>query len=90
MVAHVRDNVWPTVAKADGFLGGDVLTSHGSDDQRLLLVTRWSDPAALEAYLGPGWRSHEITPVPEETEFVVGIPFADHWTPVDDVDGTGD
>jgi len=84
LVAHVRDSVWPTVTNAEGFLGGEVLTAHASDDPRLLLITRWADESALQSYLGPHWRSHEITPVPEEAEFVLGIPFADHWTPVPD------
>jgi quinol monooxygenase YgiN len=86
LVAYVRDSVWPTVAKADGFIGGEVLTSYATDDERLLLITRWADEASLESYLGPDWRAHEMTPIPEEAAFVTGTPFADHWRPVDDVD----
>jgi quinol monooxygenase YgiN len=86
LVSYVRDSVWPTVAKADGFIGGEVLTSYASADERLLLITRWADEASLEAYLGPDWRAHEMTPIPEEAEFVTGTPFADHWHPVDDPD----
>jgi quinol monooxygenase YgiN len=86
MVAYVRDEVLPVVGKADGFLAAEVLTSHAAADQRLLLITRWTGEAALESYLGPQWRAHEMTPIPDEAEFVLGIPFADHWVPALDGD----
>jgi len=81
LVEHVRTNVWPNVEAAEGFLGGDILRSVARGQERLLLVTRWSDESALERFLGPRWTAHELTPVPEEEVFIEGVPFVDNWRP---------
>jgi heme-degrading monooxygenase HmoA len=82
LIRYVAAEVWPSVAQAAGFLGGEVLRSYASGDERVLLVTRWQSEAALEAFLGPDWRAHEMTPVPGEQPLLAGVPFVDHWVPL--------
>ena len=82
-VAFVASRVWPAVTGAEGFLGGEMLRSVGRADERLLLVTRWRDEAALEQFLGPAWTAHELTPVADEEPFLGGVPFVDNWLVVD-------
>lgn len=80
---YVATKVWPAVTAADGFLGGEILRSVGRADERLLLVTRWRDEAALEGFLGPAWTAHELTAVPDEEPFLAGVPFVDNWRIID-------
>lgn len=82
LIRYVSSEVWPTLEGTPGFLGGEVLRSHRSDGERLLLVTRWDGEAAIEGYLGPAWAAHEMTPVPAEEPYLEGTPHVDHWVVV--------
>ena len=79
LIKYVSTEVWPSLEGTPGFLGGEMLRSHRSQDDRVLLVTRWDSEAAIEGYLGPDWAAHEMTPLPAEESFLAGTPFVDHW-----------
>lgn len=82
LARYVREDVWPQVTAIEGFLGGELLRSVARDDERLLLMTRWSDESALEKYLGPRWTETELSPIPSEEPYIEGVPFVDNWEPV--------
>lgn len=71
--AWARDEVWPQLVEADGFLGGEVYRSP-SGAERAVVVTRWTSMAAMasanewfdlgaERYLEAGASAWEFTPV---------------------------
>ena len=69
---------WPPMAATDGFLGGEL---YRSDDERLVMVTRWRDEAAVEAYAGPGWRDTAVV-LPEERRLLARPPHVWHFRQV--------
>lgn len=87
LVAYVREEVWPGVTGADGFVGGEILRSFGNGEDRLLLVTRWRDAGSVEKFLGPAWQAHQMTPVPDEEPLLGGTPFVDHWEQIEVANG---
>ena len=83
LVKYVMAEVWPGVTGAKGFLGGEILRSYNGDGERLLLLTRWQDADSVADFLGPAWRAHQMTPVPDEEPHLAGTPFVDHWEQVE-------
>jgi quinol monooxygenase YgiN len=80
--ALVASTILPKVMAADGCLGGEVLRPLvGTDEPRIIGITRWRDEESLSALLGPLWR---IRPMWEEQEmqYVTHPPRVWHYEPV--------
>jgi heme-degrading monooxygenase HmoA len=81
LVDLVTGKVWPALAAADGFAGGELYRADSGTDPRLVLITRWRDEAALAAAAGPAWRDAAVT-VPGEAALHARPPHVWHFTPV--------
>lgn len=79
--AKLDAEVVPALRDTDGFEGAELLRSVTDDDHRVLVVTRWRDVAAVQAYAGPMWR---IRPVWAEGElgYLEHPPSVSHFEPV--------
>jgi hypothetical protein len=79
--AKLAAEVVPALRDTDGFEGAELLRSVTELDHRVLVLTRWRDEAAVQAYAGPMWR---IRPVWAEGEFgsLEHPPSVSHFEPV--------
>lgn len=81
-LAEVRDwiasTVWPAMVARDGFLGAELLRSCPHDADRLLLMSRWRDEAAVAAFAGPHWWDTPRVAAGEEA-FVLRPPQVWHF-----------
>ena len=60
LAAQLRDATHRDRLRAvDGFLGAEVFVSYDGPD-RVVVVSRWRDEAALEAFAGTQWRDRPV------------------------------
>ena len=81
----LTEGLWGRLRGVDGFLGGELFASADGED-RVVVLTRWRDQAALEAAAGPGWRTTALLTAAERG-FVVRPPHLWHFVPVSAVPG---
>jgi len=77
-VRWLTEQVWPLMAEADGFLGGELYTAYDGP-ARLVLVTHWRDEVALEGFAGPGWRTEPVVGADPAGDFLEGTPHVWHF-----------
>ncbi len=77
-VRWLTEQVWPLMAEADGFCGGELYTAYDGPS-RLVLVTHWRDEAALEGFAGLDWRREPMVGADPAGEFLDGAPQVWHF-----------
>jgi heme-degrading monooxygenase HmoA len=76
----LRALVSEDMALADGFDGGEIYLST-EPPPRVVVITHWRDEAALEAYVGPGWREQAVLS-DAQGEYLAGDPHVWHFVRV--------
>lgn len=77
--ARLRATVLPRLADHDGFLGADLYRSYDGAE-RVVLVTRWRDEAALDRVAGPGWPDSPLA-APAVRQLLARPPHVWHFVP---------
>ena len=77
----LRSKWLPTTMKAEGFLGIEFYRSVDGPNT-VVVITRWRDEAALEAWAGPLWRVRPVNPI-ESFQMLTKTDRVQHFLSVD-------
>jgi hypothetical protein len=77
----LRSKWLPTTMKADGFLGIEFYQSVDGPNT-IVVITRWRDETALEAWAGPLWQVRPVNPV-ESFQLLTKTDRVQHFVSVD-------
>ncbi|HVE63102.1 MAG TPA: antibiotic biosynthesis monooxygenase [Mycobacteriales bacterium] len=80
-VRWLTDQVWPLMAEADGFAGGELYTAYDGAS-RLVFITHWRDETSLEAFAGADWLREPVVGADPAGDFLDGTPRVWHFRPL--------